>query len=210
MMIAVMAMTPVHMSHHGSDLTQVGLVISLHIIGMWAFSPIFGWAADRFGPRAVIIAGIAMFALAFGLGIWDALNGAPNGVRISLSLFFLGLGWSAMFIGGSVLLTVSAPPGIRVPLQGFSDAAMGFGAAGFAAVAGPIVSLGGFATLNMIATVLLSAVIVVAVWSLRGPGERAGTGAGPVTGIESPSGAAVDEVSDSGSDSGSDAGAGRP
>ncbi|PMU26362.1 MFS transporter, partial [Pseudomonas sp. GP01-A8] len=48
-MVAVMVMTPVHIGHLGHSLTVVGVVISLHIVGMYAFSPIVGLLADRVG-----------------------------------------------------------------------------------------------------------------------------------------------------------------
>ena len=53
-MVAVMAMTPIHLLHHGATLTVVGLTISLHIAGMFALSPVFGVLADRWGrlPRS--------------------------------------------------------------------------------------------------------------------------------------------------------------
>ena len=45
-MVAVMVMTPVHLGHGGATLQIVGLVISLHIAGMYALSPVMG-DADR-------------------------------------------------------------------------------------------------------------------------------------------------------------------
>ncbi len=53
----VMSMTPVHMGHGGATLQLVGLVISLHVAGMYALSPVFGWLADRVGPQPVLGAG---------------------------------------------------------------------------------------------------------------------------------------------------------
>ena len=37
-MVVIMAMTPVHMSEHGHDLTAVGIVISAHVLGMFALT----------------------------------------------------------------------------------------------------------------------------------------------------------------------------
>jgi MFS family permease len=54
-MIGVMTMTPVHIRGAGHDpahtLRIVGLVLSSHIAGMFAFSPVFGWLTDRLGRR---------------------------------------------------------------------------------------------------------------------------------------------------------------
>ena len=70
-MIAVMAMTPVHIRGAGHDATHtlriVGVVLSFHIAGMFAFSPIVGWLTDRFGRRAVIVAGVVLLLAACAL-----------------------------------------------------------------------------------------------------------------------------------------------
>ena len=44
-----MVMTPIHMDHGGASLEVIGLVISGHILGMFAFSPLVGMLADRVG-----------------------------------------------------------------------------------------------------------------------------------------------------------------
>ena len=70
-MVGVMAMTPVHIKGAGHDaahtLSIVGLVLSFHIAGMYAFSPVFGWLTDRLGRRPVIFAGIALLLAACAL-----------------------------------------------------------------------------------------------------------------------------------------------
>ena len=43
-----MSMTSVHLRHHGASLTIVGFVISAHVAGMYALSPVMGWLADPF------------------------------------------------------------------------------------------------------------------------------------------------------------------
>jgi len=54
-MVAVMSMTPVHMKDMGFSLVIVGFTISLHVAGMWAFSPIFGWLSDKVGKVTTIV-----------------------------------------------------------------------------------------------------------------------------------------------------------
>ena len=58
-MVAVMALTPVHMEDHGSTLQIIGLTISLHIAGMFALSPVMGWMSDRWGAPARFCSGSA-------------------------------------------------------------------------------------------------------------------------------------------------------
>ncbi|MEV5584788.1 MFS transporter [Nonomuraea pusilla] len=61
-MVAIMTMTPVHLTHHGGSITVVGITISLHVAGMYAPSPLVGLIADRHGHRAAISAGLGVLA----------------------------------------------------------------------------------------------------------------------------------------------------
>lgn len=166
MMVSVMVMTPVSMSHDGMSLELVGLVISVHILGMYAASPLFGWLADRIGPRAVVLLGALLFVTAFALGAMDATAPHSDMTRIMIALGILGLGWSASIIGGSTLLTQSVAAETRVPLQGAVDAMMNLGAAALAALAGPVLAFGGFLAVNVMAACILAPLIVLGVRSL--------------------------------------------
>lgn len=59
-MVGIMSMTPVHLGHHGHGLRAVGLVISLHILGMYALSPLVGWLADRVGAMRTALLGLLL------------------------------------------------------------------------------------------------------------------------------------------------------
>lgn len=51
-MVSVMSMTPVHLDHGGATYTVIGIVISLHIAGMYIFSPwSAGWPTGSAGSR---------------------------------------------------------------------------------------------------------------------------------------------------------------
>ena len=63
-MVSVMVMTPVHMRQEGATLNIVGLVISVHVFGMYALSPVVGWLADRFGRIPVILLGQLILVVA--------------------------------------------------------------------------------------------------------------------------------------------------
>ena len=63
-MISVMVMTPLHMHHGGATLEVIGIVISVHVLGMFALAPLVGWAADRFGRPPVLTAGAGVLFLA--------------------------------------------------------------------------------------------------------------------------------------------------
>ncbi|SEE94773.1 Predicted arabinose efflux permease, MFS family [Arthrobacter alpinus] len=163
-MVGVMVMTPVAMNSHGHSLEIIGIVISLHILGMYAASPLFGWLVDRLGAVAVILAGSCIFLAAITLGA--IVSDSSDPLLMSAALVMLGLGWSACLIGGSSLLNQSADAELRVPLQGANDMLMNFAAAGMAALAGPVLAAGGFFWVNMMALAVLVPMVVLIVRAL--------------------------------------------
>lgn len=158
-MVSVMVMTPLHMGHGGSDLEVIGFVISVHILGMYAFSPIVGWLSDAIGPRQVLLAGAALLFGAVALA-----GTAHEGWSLGLTagLFLLGLGWSFALVAGSAVVTAAVPLTDRPAVQGFSDMTMGIAAGVGGAVAGVVVGAWGFATLNACAAVIVCVVVAAA------------------------------------------------
>jgi MFS family permease len=142
-MVAVMAMAPVHMQHHGHGLQFVGLVISLHIAGMFAPSPVTGWLTDRIGPLAVAGGGAALLIVA---GVLSAASGAEAST-FALGLALLGVGWNASLIAGSALLASAVPVAQRPRVEGAGELSMGVAAASATAIAGPVVGIAGYAAL---------------------------------------------------------------
>ncbi|MEU6414371.1 MFS transporter, partial [Microbispora sp. NPDC046933] len=139
MMVMVMVMTPLHMQHHGMSLQLVGVVISLHVLGMYALSPVFGWLADRIGAVRTACAGMLMLGAAVVLG-FVAASASEGSTLTALALIVLGVGWSASMISASALLAGTAADHVRVPLQGATDAGMNYAGAAAAALAGPILA----------------------------------------------------------------------
>ena len=150
-MVGVMAMTPVHIRSAGYDaahtLRIVGVVLSLHIAGMYAFSPVVGWLTDRAGRRAVIVAGIVLLLAACAL----AGTAGHDTARLAVGLMVLGLGWSSTMVSGSTLLSESIPVELRASAQGLSDATMGLAGASAGALSGVVVDAWGFRVLALIA-----------------------------------------------------------
>jgi len=159
-MVSVMVMTPIHMDHGHASLEVIGLVISVHVLGMFALSPLVGMAVDRFGSPPVIAAGGIVLLCALLLA-----GGSPAGSSLTLGvgLFLLGLGWSLGTVASSTLLTAATPRDRRPEVQGLSDMTTGFTAAAGGAVAGVVLGMAGFGWLNAGASVLAFGVIVVAV-----------------------------------------------
>jgi len=159
-MVTVMIMTPLHMEHGGAHLEVIGLVISLHVLGMFAFSPLVGMAADRFGRAAVLVVGSGVLLAAMVLcGL------APEGAtwQIFTGLFLLGLGWSCGTVAASTVVADQTPLSARTDVQGGADMAMALTAAGGGAAAGVVVGAFGFPALTALAAVLALVVGVAGV-----------------------------------------------
>ncbi|WP_432867275.1 MFS transporter [Microbispora rosea] len=167
MMVMVMVMTPLHMQHHGMSLQLVGVVISLHVLGMYALSPVFGWLADRIGAVRTACGGMLLLAAAVVLG-FVAASAAEGSALTALALTVLGLGWSVSLISASALLAGTAADHVRVPLQGATDAGMNYAGAAAAALAGPILAAGGFRAVNIAAAVILVPAVAAATAAVRG------------------------------------------
>lgn len=155
-MVSVMALTPVHMKHHEASLSIIGFTISLHIAGMYAASPLFGWLSDLWGPGRTILLGQAMLGLACLL----AGTAGDSVVRITVGLVLLGLGWSASVIAGAALVTTHTDAEVRPLVQGFSDLSMNAAGALGGLLAGVVVWASNFGVLTAIAAVALIPVIV--------------------------------------------------
>ncbi|MGV8911688.1 MAG: MFS transporter [Rhodoglobus sp.] len=150
-MVSIMAMTPVHLVQHGASLTIVGFTISLHIAGMYALSPVFGWVSDRFGRVPTILIGQTFFAAA----VLVVALGQLSNVAVTVGLVLLGLGWSASTVGGSALVADLSTGATRLRIQGRSDTIMSLAGAVGGGFAGPILTIVGYAGLAWGAGILV-------------------------------------------------------
>jgi MFS family permease len=135
-MVSVMVMTPVHMAHVEVSLTIIGLVISVHVLGMYAFSPLVGLLSDRLGRVRVIQIGLIILLLST---IISGKAKADDAYTLGVGLFLLGLGWSCTLIAGSAFLSESVDQQFRASSQGASDLVMNLSGAGGGAIAGVII-----------------------------------------------------------------------
>jgi MFS family permease len=145
-MVAVMAIAPVHLTDQGHDLDFVGLVVGIHVVGMFAPSPLSGWLADRAGSATVVSLGAVLLVAA---GLSGAVVDSSGHVGVTIVLALLGLGWNAGVVGGSTMLASSVPAAQRPRAEGFGEIAMGGAAAVGAVFAGIVVAYGGFPALAL-------------------------------------------------------------
>ncbi|CAN5156823.1 MFS transporter [soil metagenome] len=155
-MVSIMSMTPVHLTTHGASLTLVGFTISLHIAGMYALSPVFGWASDRFGRVTIILVGQAL--LATSVLLIGTLSQSP--VIVAAALVLLGLGWSAATVAGSALVSDLVSGAARVRVQGRTDTIMSLAGAIGGAGAGPVLASVDYSGLAWVAGILVLAVVL--------------------------------------------------
>lgn len=180
-MVSVMSMTPVDLTHHGAGIDLIGLVISGHIAGMYAFSPLMGRLADRVGRLSVT--GLAAGLLACALFLAGTADG--NHGQTAAGLFVLGLGWSAGLVSGSALLTDAVPQSARAAAQGISDLTMNTSAGVGGAVAGLVMAKASYGWLNVAAACLL---VPLAVLVLFTRGRNGGTAADDAASVKAAGG----------------------
>ena len=166
-MVGVMTMTPLHMKNGDHQLSVIGLVISLHIIGMYAFSPLVGWLVDHAGPHLVIaVGGVTLL-----VGSEMASRTSPeDSLGIFIGLLLIGLGWSFGLISGSALLTGAFPAHQRVEVQGAADMMMTLGGAASGLLAGATMERIGYHSFSHWAG--LTALILVAAAGLAWNASR--------------------------------------
>ncbi|MEV6890558.1 MFS transporter [Kribbella sp. NPDC051137] len=100
-MVSVMTAVPVHTHLHHDGLGVLGVMLSVHTLGMFALSPLTGWCIDRFGPRVVTLAGLMGLLAA-------AVLVTRTGMAFTPSLFLLGYAWNLCYLGGSAQLGSAA------------------------------------------------------------------------------------------------------
>jgi predicted MFS family arabinose efflux permease len=154
-MVAVMTMTPLHLREDGGSLELVGLVMSVHVAGMYALAPLVGAMADRRGPLLTARAATAVLVASAVLAAAPGHRHAVIGVALTL----LGLGWSMATISGAALLITAVPPRERARTQGVADMAMGIAGGAGGTVSGIVVGSVGYAVLSLSGAVLTGAVL---------------------------------------------------
>lgn len=153
-MVSIMVMTPVHMAHVDVELNIIGFIISIHVLGMYAFSPLVGRLVRRTSALFTIQLGVLTLLIsALVSGVAE-----PTSVpALGLGLFLLGLGWSATLIAGSALLALQVPTDFKASSQGVSDLAMNTAGAIGGAVAGLIIAYASYGWLCVIASIPVAA-----------------------------------------------------
>lgn len=151
-MVLIMTGTPIHIRDHGHGLSLVGLVISGHTFGMFAFSPLTGKLANHFGRVPVMMSGQALLFIAALMAALAPTNSTP---LLVAALFVLGLGWNLGYVSASALVGEGLKPALRARLQGVVDGLTWTSSAVAAVSSGALLQIGGFQWLAVLGASLV-------------------------------------------------------
>ena len=144
-MIMFMGLTAIFLSNLAVSITLISLAISIHVMGMFAFSIPFGKIADRYGRKKVLLGGI-------GLSVLGAILTPITSIFwvITLGIFLIGLGWSASFLTATSIVADILGPTQRGRGTGINDVAMGLAAISFPLMGGILFEIFSFASLGVL------------------------------------------------------------
>jgi MFS family permease len=117
-MVGIMTMTTVHMKHHGHSLSDIGMVIGIHVAAMYLPSLVTGILVDKLGR---IVMTIASGATLMAAGVVAAVAPTDSMLVLIFALVLLGLGWNFGLISGTALIVDSTNPSNRAKTQGSVD-----------------------------------------------------------------------------------------
>lgn len=167
-MVGLMAMTPLHIKHHGGSDPLVGVTLSLHIAGMYAFSPIIGILATRLGRLPVIMGG---WVILLASVIVSYVSG-PSHVLVQVAMVLLGVGWGAVTVAGAALLTELTSLSERAKWQGRADTFMMAAGAAAGVLSGIIFAIGDFSFLALMGGAVLMIGVVASLYPRLWTGTR--------------------------------------
>ena len=160
-MVGIMTMTPVHMEHHGSGLSAVGLVIGLHIAAMYLPSLITGSLVDKIGRMKMVIAS-ALTLIASGL--LAAFVPGESIVWITIALVLLGLGWNFGLISGTAIVVDSTSVQNRAKIQGSIDVGVALGGSAGSILSSFIFAYSSYTILGLVGAYLSFMLIPIILW----------------------------------------------
>ena len=174
-MVLIMTGTPIHIRDHGYGLSLIGLVIGGHTFGMFAFSPLTGKLANRFGRVPVMMSGQCILLVA---ALLAALSPPTSTPLLVSALFLLGLGWNLGFVSGSALVGEGLEPAVRARLQGVVDGVTWTSSAVAAISSGALLQVGGFRLLAILggSMVVIPAFVLLRLRRQLGPAPAVATG----------------------------------
>ncbi len=155
----LMTATPLAMGICGHPYSAAAMVISSHVVGMFAPSFVTGDLIRRFGAPNVMLSGVLIKLVCIGI----ALAGIAM-ANFWWALVLLGVGWNFLYLGGTTLLTETYRPAERAKVQGANDMVIFLTMATSSFASGMILERNGWQTLNYAAIPFQLAIGIAVLW----------------------------------------------
>ena len=160
-MSTLMTATPISMNMmHGFSLFSTGIVLQIHVVGMFLPSLITGDLIKIFGHKKMIYSGIIILLITIIIHFnFETYYGYMIG------LLLLGVGWNFLFVSGTSLLVVSYNKEDKFLAQGINDFVVFSSQALGSLSAGIILFSTSWQTLNLICLPLLIILLLFSVFN---------------------------------------------
>jgi MFS family permease len=140
----MMSLVSVILHEHHMELTLINFAVTLHVFGMYGLSFPLGWLSDKVGRRFVIMLGGLI------LGVGALLTPLTSAYWIIVgAIFLVGLGWSAVNVATTALITDTTSADRRGRILGANDMIIGLSSISLPAFGGLVISGLGFVALGV-------------------------------------------------------------
>ena len=152
----LMTATPISMHIvHQLSLEKTGIVLQFHVLAMFLPSLVTGNLIKKFGYSSMMYLGVIFYILTILLSFFE-----PSFLNYFISLIFLGIGWNFLFISGTSLLVTTYKPDEKFKAQGFNDLLVFSSMALASLLAGILISIVSWKTVNLFCIPFLILIIL--------------------------------------------------
>ncbi len=152
----LMTATPISMHIvHQLSLEKTGIVLQFHVLAMFLPSLVTGNLIKKFGYSNMMYLGVVFYILTILLSFFE-----PSFLNYFISLIFLGIGWNFLFISGTSLLVTTYKPDEKFKAQGFNDLLVFSSMALASLLAGILISIVRWKTVNLFCIPFLILIIL--------------------------------------------------
>ena len=152
----LMTATPISMHIlHQLSLVKTGIVLQFHVLAMFLPSLVTGNLIKKFGYSNMMYLGVLFYFFTILLSFFQ-----PSFLNYFISLIFLGIGWNFLFISGTSLLVTTYKPEEKFKAQGFNDLLVFSSMALASLLAGILISIASWKTVNLFCIPFLILIIL--------------------------------------------------
>ena len=152
----LMTATPISMHIvHQLSLEKTGIVLQFHVLAMFLPSLVTGNLIKKFGYSNMMYLGVLFYFFTILLSFFQ-----PSFLNYFISLIFLGIGWNFLFISGTSLLVTTYKPDEKFKAQGFNDLLVFSSMALASLLAGILISIVSWKTVNLFCIPFLILIIL--------------------------------------------------